>query len=120
MALEIVEDHYTAGVATFSQASNYRLFSLMANVRNEGGIAPVSPPKGLPEGLAKGTEHYLESLEQDPKNKLHTHTWLTADEVKEVVSKMDTFCPGVVACNAAMQELVRKGSNPRLIVAFSE
>lgn len=115
MYLEIVEDHYTAGVAKFSQAANYRLFGLMANVRNDGGITPVSMPKGFPTGLSKGSEEFFKEFPV-----LHSKTWLDLAEMETVADQLDGFAPGVVACIGAMKALVKKGSNPRLIVAFED
>ena len=115
--LEIEESHYTAGVASFSFAVQYRLFALMAGVRNEGGIVPVAPVRGFPSEPSKGAEFYFENLEKE-FGSIHTKTYLTADEVQAAQNQLDTFNPGLVAANAAMQALVKKGSNPRLLIAF--
>jgi hypothetical protein len=118
--LEIAEEHYTAGVARFSFAANYRVFSLMANVRNAGGITPVSPPKGFPLGISAGAQAHFDAMEQEANDPLHSHTWLSTDEVKSVLTQADGFVPGLVACAAAMEALEAKGSNPRLLVAFED
>lgn len=117
--LEIAEDHYTAGVARISQAANYRLFALMANVRNEGGITPVAPVKGFPAGLSKGADEYFKEVEAAGSG-LHSKTWLTADELESVAEQLDGFAPGVVASLGAMKALTKKGSNPRLVIAFED
>jgi hypothetical protein len=118
--LEIEESHYTAGVARFSMAANYRLFSLMANVRNDGGIEPVAQPKGLPKTkLSGGAQAYLDELGAAGVT-LHTPTWLNTDEMIEVRKQADGYSPAIVAITAAMEALVKKGSNPRLIVAFED
>lgn len=116
--LEIEEAHYTAGVARVSMAPNYRLYSLMANVRNDGGITPVAMPKGLPKTkLSGGAQAYFDELAAAGVS-LHTHTWLDTAEMVDVEAQADGFSPAVTVITAAMKALEKKGSNPRLIVAF--
>lgn len=46
--------------APFYIGRNYRLFAILANVRNyHGGIEPIAEPRGLPEGLSKEVDEYF-------------------------------------------------------------
>lgn len=56
---------------------NYRLFSVLANVRNGDGLTPIAEPRGLPQDIHKFTDWYLEDV--DPID--HSATWLTLEEV---------------------------------------
>ena len=51
---------------------NYELFAALAGVRNGWGIVPVSPPKGLPEGI---------DTDNGPDLGDHSYSWLTTDEL---------------------------------------
>lgn len=115
--LDIVESHYIAGVGQFTFAANYRLFALMANVRNEGGITPVSLPKGFPAEMSKGAQFLFNTLVDEGAD-LHSQTFLTTAELAQVVEQADTFAPGAIAALGAMKALEAKGSNPRLLIAF--
>lgn len=56
---------------------SYDLFAMMADVRNEGNIAPISEPRGLPDDVTETT--YLGSEEWGDDG--HSHSWLSSKEV---------------------------------------
>ena len=62
---------------------NYALFALMADVRNDGSIEPVSLQKGLPMNMTPLTKFDY----QDWKLDAHSSSWLTASEIKELHEK---------------------------------
>lgn len=63
---------------------NYTVFSVLANVRNDGYVKPIAEPRGLPEGLA-------EELPEDPNDEDkdlmplgdHSFSWMTLRELAE-------------------------------------
>lgn len=54
---------------------NYRLFAILAGVRNAFDIIPISQPKGLPEGFIE-QEHYPFWIGD------HSFSFLTLQEIK--------------------------------------
>jgi len=63
--------------------ADYRLFSLIAGVRNDTNmVRPIVPPKGLPENLSEITAACL-AQDRDMYH-LHHETWLSADEFIEL------------------------------------
>jgi len=62
---------------------NYRLFALMAGVRNYGKVEPVAEAKGLPEDITFLTRYSYERWKDD----YHHATWLDAEEIKEIIQK---------------------------------
>jgi hypothetical protein len=117
--LEVAEDKYTAGVARISMAANYRVFSLLANVRNDGGVTPVAPVRGFPDKLSKGAEEFFKDAEAEG-SALHSKTFLTTEEVERAQKLSDGFVAGLVAAAASMRALEGKGASPRLVVAFAD
>lgn len=65
----------------------YRLFAKLANVRNEYGIAPIAPLRGLPEDVTFTTKVDAE-LWGDGK---HHCSWITGEELSEVVRWFDAL-----------------------------
>ena len=57
---------------------NYRLFYLLAGVRNEGDLTPVSDPKGLPSDVTEFVRGESEEWGSDG----HSHSYLTLGEIK--------------------------------------
>lgn len=55
---------------------DYSLFSILADVRNDGSIKPISRPRGLPRDVSKRSKHALSGGD-------HSHSWLGLDEVIE-------------------------------------
>ena len=75
---------------------NYRLFSILADVRNPGTITPICEPKGLPEDVfcsCKPPKDYMgygsycecnkieDSYERERKYGDHSYSWLLASEI---------------------------------------
>lgn len=56
----------------------YTLFALMADVRNNGTIDPISMPKGIPAGLSDQTLERLSSWNGDA----HSESYFEYDEIK--------------------------------------
>jgi len=65
----------------FYGGRNYRLFSILADVRNGYGFAgvrtgegfcPISPPRGIPEDCHPATRLYLESYDPGHSHSYHT------------------------------------------------
>lgn len=59
----------------------YGLFAKLGNVRNYGGIAPISLPRGLPEDVSVVTQ--LDAAVWG--DGAHSHSWITSAEIAEVV-----------------------------------
>lgn len=64
---------------------NYKLFALLADVRNgDGEIEPISLPKGMPEDASDITR--LECKREG--NDGHSHSYLTASEITELEKRL--------------------------------
>jgi hypothetical protein len=59
---------------------NYQLFARMADVRNNWGITPITPPKGLPDDPTFLTQFDASRWGTDG----HSHSWLSSKEVEEL------------------------------------
>jgi hypothetical protein len=59
---------------------DYELFAKMAGVRNDGGIEPISLPKGLPEDIS----YIVGQASADWGADGHSHSWLDSDEIEEL------------------------------------
>jgi hypothetical protein len=71
------DDRYDTKVELFIDR-DYRLFAILANVRNDEGLECVSEPKGLPPNLGIFTyiDEYLG----------HSPSWLTVAEIKKAIT----------------------------------
>jgi len=63
---------------------SYLLFSILANVRNDYGLNPISAPRGIPENAS---EEYIKIANNDPDN--HSHSYHTLKQLKEYDEKYD-------------------------------
>lgn len=71
---------------------NYRLFALLADVRNYDGIEPISPVKGIPGDLSLLTRLDAEYWGTDG----HSHSWLSVEEMKRLdLRKEEALHPGM-------------------------
>lgn len=61
---------------------NYLLFSILADIRNEGDIIPISRPKGIP---ADASEEYIKISNNDLGN--HSHSYHTLKQLKKCKGK---------------------------------
>jgi len=55
---------------------SYRLFAILADVRNYDGLVPISGPRGLPKNVSKAIR-----LEAAGAVDCHSFTWLGVDEL---------------------------------------
>lgn len=58
---------------------NYLLFAILADVRNDYNIDPISLPKGLPEDVSPEVKNQSDKEGEDA----HTRSWLTLKELLE-------------------------------------
>lgn len=56
---------------------NYDLFAILAGVRNNRGLKPISLPKGLPEDVCKDIKDESDIFASDG----HSHSYLTLKEI---------------------------------------
>lgn len=57
---------------------NYRLFAMLADVRNDGSITPIAPThRGVPSDASTEYQRLVAQWEGDG----HSHTWVTMEEV---------------------------------------
>ena len=89
---------------------NYELFGVLAGVRSE--IAPLFPPRGLPDNVDIITDCDHRNEEGDA----HTESWLTLEELKKVVPTENHN--DVYAMIASMEELEKRGLPTRLVFWF--
>lgn len=64
---------------------NYTVFSVLADVRNDGYVTPICQPRGLPDDrhvLLRKDEDCPEEGEQDYDYGDHSHSWLTLAELR--------------------------------------
>ena len=59
---------------------NYVLFSLLADVRNDGSIDPFDEPRGVPDDVSSAGYTFMHSYGVDG----HSHTWYTLQELLDV------------------------------------
>jgi hypothetical protein len=91
---KIFTDGFNNQVSSPFNERNYRVFALLANVRNDYGIKPISPPKGLPddsEFLNFKIEKYITRKDDIFfDSDYHHHSHLTLKEFLEYdYSKID-------------------------------
>ncbi|MDP5274813.1 hypothetical protein [Chengkuizengella axinellae] len=56
---------------------NYKLFSILANVRNNNNLPYISEPKGLPEDVSDMVKNESDFWGDE----VHSHTYLNLDEI---------------------------------------
>jgi hypothetical protein len=56
---------------------NYKVFSKMADVRNDAGIVPISKPKGWPADATLTSNMDNDKYGSDG----HSHSWFSASEI---------------------------------------
>lgn len=85
---------------------NYRLFALIAGIRNEdNGIQPMLQPRGLPEDMSEMTQI---AYDEDSKNyyELKGKTWLYADEFFELQKHWNKLNPSAGQLDTDFEETV--------------
>lgn len=86
---------------------NYYAFALMANVRNDGTVTPISEQRGLPEDVNQYTKDSLEDY--------HSLSWLTFSEFEKVESECSYY--ESLVCRKA-KELIDTGYEVRIVFGF--
>jgi hypothetical protein len=69
-----------------SVGRSYRLFALMADVRNNGEVEPIAKQKGVPSDITELTKFDLVGWEDDG----HSHSWLSAGEIELLYDFLDS------------------------------
>lgn len=64
----------------FYEGRSYSLFSLLADVRNDGTIEPISEPKGLPDDLSPEIQKLSDEWGIDG----HSHSYFTLGDLLDV------------------------------------
>jgi len=59
---------------------NYYLFSILADVRNRGGVEPINYPKGIPDDASTGYLYKCDQWDGDA----HSHSFFTLEELLNV------------------------------------
>lgn len=90
---------------------DYRLFSLIAGVRNESnGIRPLVPCRGLPKDTSEAT---MFAYEQDALvDSLHHETWLNVDEFINLQLKLDELNASRPSLESDFEETVFRCYGP--------
>ena len=86
---------------------NYKLFALLAGVRNYDGVEPIAEPRGWPDDLSP-------ELEAERKHIEHTPSWFTVAELQDYFARMHeslTPAPGIVD-GATYERLRDTGETP--------
>lgn len=86
---------------------NYRLFSLLADVRNYGDIIPISQPRGVPKDASDDYKAIVKQWSGDG----HSHSYLILDELLLVDFDQEIEVTGVVDEKTYLE--VKNGKNPQ-------
>jgi hypothetical protein len=114
--------HRTSEEPPFKTASpwegrNYRLFAILADVRNGSGFAgvdtgdriePISDPRGVPSDAHPETRDFLESYGVDG----HSHSWFTLAELEDYDWGKGTVERGIVNAGEYEELLNEGGGEP--------
>lgn len=77
---------------------DYRVFSILADVRSDGNNPYISQPKGLPKDVTASVEEEAEFWGLDG----HSHSYLNLDELKQYLEKYPTVeCEGFISQDQA-------------------
>lgn len=90
-----------------SERRNYHLFSILADVRNSGGIKPISQPKGIPSNACKETLEDYKEWGCDA----HTLNWFTLKRLMSVAKNYKTI-PVRGAISPKQKEELDEGIKP--------
>ena len=88
---------------------NYYTFALMADVRNNGMVKPISKPRGLPEDVNEKTNHGLSSY--------HSLSWLTFEEFENIESEL-WCCYDESLVHKKAKDLIEKDFEARIVFGF--
>ncbi len=96
---------------------SYKLFSILADVRNYDNIIPISKPRGLPEDITE----QVQSIYEEYMDYAHSESWLYAEEIfKYEEEHMNTMIPvnGMISAEQA-EKLDTAGIVPTEWCAFT-
>lgn len=97
---------------------NYEVFAVLADVRNNGHITPISEPRGLPDDMDEATRrlHYEyrgedDGGEDDIDLGDHSFSWLTLAELQAYPWDSVVQRDGVVSLEQFMERVLKHGSS---------
>lgn len=67
----------------------YPMYAAMADVRNDGTVEPISPPRGMPDDASRDAIEFIEQASD------HSYTWLTVAEYREALTRATRTNPDV-------------------------
>lgn len=89
---------------------NYRLFALLADVRNSGGIEPLDSPRGLPNDASKKIRDvFIEDLDG------HSHSYFT---LRELQDNQERFEDGFESITKKLETLAENDSDSVRILFY--
>ena len=68
---------------------NYRLFAILAGVRNHYEITPINSPRGIPEDIAESTKFDCDEVWGCDG---HSHSHITAEEIAILKKEYEKNC----------------------------
>jgi len=91
---------------------NYRIFSVMADVRNSFYIRPISKPRGLPKDITRKTflTHFRFGLDA------HSESYLSYQEMKSIITRSCDPCYKAIL--AYMGVFEKDGYETRIVFWF--
>ena len=87
---------------------NYRLFSMLVNVRNGYGFAgtrtggpiePIAEPRGIPLDVSTEASEYFDGMH------CHDHTWLLLSEILDYDTSRTVECCGVIGIDEYLSRI---------------
>lgn len=90
---------------------NYRVFAVLANVRNSGEITPISEPRGLPDDMSQEVAALIAPDEDSNDVSLgeHSQSWLTLAELQAYPWEGEAVETGVVSLEQFMDRIQKFG-----------
>lgn len=92
----------------FYEDRSYMLFSILAGVRNEYDIEPISMPKGIPSDCCDSVKTDIDSWRNDG----HSCSYLTLKEIKEYYKTHETISVTVFITKEDAEEFDNNGTHP--------
>lgn len=92
----------------------YQIFTAMAGVRNYNNIDVKYPPRGVPKDLNQKTKVLYERWDGDA----HTPSWLTYEELNEVIGELVDINLSYGVLLAMMKSFHDAGRKTRLVFWF--
>lgn len=89
---------------------DYELFSILANVRNDGEIIPISEPRGFPEDASNEVEDEYMNWGSDA----HSASYMTLKELMDNVEKYKIVKRSGFVSSKTYNEYVLTGVKPQM------